>query len=176
VPAEDIERRWTDVAPDAHAALGEAVRAAEAALDPELLAVARAAVEEGVLGRPAGPAPSGERARAAAALAEQVVLYVPGVGDDLRDPARALLGADALRTFLEALYALEQRARLAVAHRRLFGGPGAPASPEAGTGAAPSPARAVRALHAAAMRLSALDPFTTEIVRLRAGSYHDCKT
>jgi hypothetical protein len=176
VSAEETERRWTDVAPEAHTALHEAARAAEAALDPELLQIARDAVDEGVLGRPAGPLPAGRRARAAAALAEQVVLYVPGVGDDLRGPARARLGADGLRTFLEALYALEQRARLAVAHRRLFGAPRAPDTPEARGGPAPPLGRALRTLHAAAMRLSALDPFTTEVVRLRAGSYHDCKT
>ena len=31
-------------------------------------------------------------------------------------------------------------------------------------------------LHAAAMRLHALDPVTTELVRLHCARYHDCKT
>ena len=35
---------------------------------------------------------------------------------------------------------------------------------------------AVDGLHAAAMRLHALDPVTTELVRLHCARYHDCKT
>ena len=41
--------------------------------------------------------------------------------------------------------------------------------------AAAAEARSTR-LHAAAMRLHALDPVTTELVRLHCARYHDCKT
>jgi hypothetical protein len=40
----------------------------------------------------------------------------------------------------------------------------------------PALSAAVADAHAAAMGLSALDPITTELVRLRCGFYQDCAT
>ncbi len=45
-----------------------------------------------------------------------------------------------------------------------------------GVRAAPALSKALNRWQAAAMRLSNLDPVTTELVRLRCAHHHDCKT
>jgi hypothetical protein len=164
-------------APDAHAALGRAWDAAQAEVDPGLFAVGRQRVE-GQLGLTEGPGqvPEDELGAAAAALADQFVFYAPQIDESLLAPLRDRIGEEALRTFVDALYVLDQTTRLRLESRLLLDGASdGEREPEP---AAPVPplAEAIRELHAAAMRLDGLDPITTEIVRLRAADYHDCKT
>jgi hypothetical protein len=193
------------VAPDAHAALARAWAAARDALDAELFETLRRRVDL-QLGAATGPEEEahGELAAAALALADQFVLYVPAVGEEHLAPLRARLGDDALRTLVEALYVLDQAARLRLAHARLFEPGELPPAPpprdrsvsrvqtwsdqasQAGqisSGQPPAAAdrgtrlrTALSDLHAEAMRLDRLDPLTTELVRLRCADYHDCAT
>lgn len=119
--------------------------------------------------------PTSPLLEAAAALTEQFLVYVPGVGEDLLQPVRAIFGNDGLETFLQGLYVVDQTTRLRLIHSQLFGpapqpGP-AVTSPENPT----SLPMALAALHASTMVLSALDAQTTEIIRLRAASYHHCR-
>jgi hypothetical protein len=161
------------LAPESAAALSDALDAARAAVDPRLLALVERRVEAqlGLTGDdgadPADPV---------VALVDQFVFYVADVGEDLRAPVRERLGADGLGTLLEALYVIDQTARLRLAHARLFGAEPPPSRPQPDAGPPCSLADALSELHASAMRLDGLDPLTTELVRRRAASWHDCKT
>ena len=155
-------------APAADAVLGRAYASARASVEPDRFESMRRRVESLL----AGSEPQPERG-AVVDLTDQFVTYVPGVGAELRNAARDELGDDGLRTFVEALYVVDQTERL----RHALGGllPGAPA--EGATAArAGDLHEAVSDLHAAAVHLDALDPVTTELVRLRCARYHDCKT
>jgi hypothetical protein len=155
-------------APDADAVLGRAYASARAAVEPDRFESMRRRVESLLAGSEPGP----ERGTVVD-LTDQFVIYVPGVGAELRDAACGELGDDGLRTFVEALYVVDQTERLRYALDGLV--PGATAAgPPAGT--AGDLHEAVSDLHAAAVHLDALDPVTTELVRLRCARYHDCKT
>jgi hypothetical protein len=164
-------------APGAHAALVRAWRAAEDEVDPALLRLARARVESqlGLASSP-GAEPESELEAGLAALSDQFVFYVPDVNPDLLAPVERGLGADGLSKFVEALYIVDQTARMRISLGRLFADqPPPPRAPSDGD-RAPSLGDAINQLHAEAMLLDALDPLTTEVVRLRAANYHDCKT
>jgi hypothetical protein len=165
------------VAPEASAALSAAGSAAHDAVDGELLALARRRVEDQVgLAPDRGGEPPDPLGQAVAALSDQFVFYVPEVTEELRAPVRAHLGSEGLRTFVDALYVLDQTARLRLSHARLFADEDAPRRPVSEPAPPASLPEAIGELHASAMRLDGLDPLTTEIVRLRAANYHDCKT
>lgn len=165
------------VAPDARAALLAGWEAAHREVDPSYLDLARRRVEDQLhLSPDPGPEPRDDLEQALADLVDQFAFYVPQVTEDLRAPVRDHLGEDGLTTFIDALYALDQTTRLRLSHARLFDH--APASTPAPPPRAPRRTldEANHDVHAAAMRLDRLDPLTTEIVRLRAANYHDCKT
>src|SRR5438876_7299290 len=94
-------------APAAAAVLGRAYASARASVEPDRFESMRGRVES-LLG---GSEPEPERS-AALDLTDQFVTYVPGVGPELRNAARDELGDDGLRTFVEALYVIDQAERL----------------------------------------------------------------
>jgi hypothetical protein len=164
------------IAPGAHGALVRGWRAAADELDPAVLRLARARVEHQLgLTPSAAEEPETELEAALAALADQFVFYVPDVKPDLLDPVERELGADGLRTFVEALYIIDQTTRMRVELGRLFADQPTPRATSDGD-RSPSIGDAINELHAEAMLLDGLDPLTTEVVRLRAANYHDCKT
>jgi hypothetical protein len=157
------------LAPGAYAALERAYTLAAAALDPDL----RGRVEALL----AGAAPDAEaHAGACVDLTDRFVTYVPGVTDELRAAVRDELGEAGLRTLVEALYVVDQTERLRHALGGLFGDEAHDAPPPLPAAGAADLHGAVDDLHAAAVHLPALDPVTTELVRLRCARYHDCKT
>jgi hypothetical protein len=160
-------------APEALLELDAAYEAAKTTLDPELAEALRLRVEQS--GEERGGI-QGETVASPAVLAfaDQFVLYVAGVTEEQREAAEAAVGEEALRDVARALYVFDLTWRL----RRTLGRLGAGASDPVGL---PSPAAkplgtALADYHAAAMRLDALDPVTTELVRLHCARYHDCKT
>ena len=65
------------------------------------------------------PEPGSELERACCALADQFVVYVPGVTEELTEPVRRLLGDDGLYGLVCALYVFDARARLRLALERV---------------------------------------------------------
>jgi hypothetical protein len=164
------------VAPQARNALAGAWRAAHEEVEPDVLAVARRRIEAQLGLAPDGETPADGRLAAVAALADQFAFYVPHVDEGLRAPVREALGEDGLHTLVNALYVLDQTARLRIAHGRLFDEGDRPASAPPVAPTALPLREALSELHAQAMLLRRLDEETTEIVRLGAANYHDCKT
>jgi hypothetical protein len=162
-------------APEAVAAIESANASAATALDPALAAALRDRVAEQLgLGHGASAAVD-PRDRACFDFADQFVVYVANVDDDQRAAVVAALGDEGLPTLAETLYVFDMTDRLVCALGQLFQpGPGGDADTAPVEGL-PLP-RALDDLHAAAMRLHALDPVTTELVRLHCARYHDCKT
>ena len=175
LPVTTVEP-WEAHAPEAFAAFARAERLVSGAVDPALLAPVRAVVAH-LLGNATDddvPAAAGDepdpRTPACVAFAEQFVVDVAGVMPGQRDALSAALGA-ATFPFVQALYVEDvfQRGRLALGrlhHRDLP----ADRRPEEGD------------LWAALedfMRLvalqTALDPLTTELVRLRGANAHQCR-
>ena len=175
LPVTTVEP-WEAHAPEAFAAFARAERLVSGAVDPALLAPVRAVVAH-LLGNATDddvPAAAGDepdpRTPACVAFAEQFVVDVAGVMPGQRDALSAALGA-ATFPFVQALYVEDvfQRGRLALGrlhHRDLP----ADRRPEEGD------------LWAALedfMRLvalqTALDPLTTELVRLRGANAHRCR-
>jgi alkylhydroperoxidase family enzyme len=155
------------LAPDAFSAFDTLHATVAQVVPPGLVAMARAAVEAARGGRAADvPAP-----REVTRFAEQFVLDVSGVTDEQRAAATAQLGADAFE-FVQLLYVFDWTARLGPAFDACFGTAGVPrtaATPAASLWAA------CEAMFAAVARLRAVDPLTTEIVRLRGARAHDCR-
>jgi len=156
-------------APEALLELDAAYEAERTTLDPELADALRARVEQ--------PVEEGEASasRAVLAFADQFVLYVAGVTEEQRVAAEAAVGQDGLRDVARTLYVLDLTSRLQRTLARLdLDAPRAAEEPpppdEKGLG------QALADYHAAAMCLHALDPVTTELVRLHCARYHDCKT
>jgi alkylhydroperoxidase family enzyme len=147
-------------------------------LGPERLPAVEARLRL-LLGAPGSPvsetAPVRELPPAVAAFVEQFVIDVAGTTDEVTGPLREALGPSA-GTFVPALYVLEQTARYRMAAARLLGEGAvvhrlepAPVPP----GAALWPA--IEAFLRAVGRLDALDPVTTEVVRLKGAAIHDCR-
>lgn len=159
------------------AALESAYDAARRSLEPELAETLRRRVGEQLGAAPAegSSPPATERERACCEFADQFVVHVPGVTEAQRDAVAAQLGQEQVLELARTLYVFDMTDRLRLALGRLF-------EPAGGDGAEPAPSEpqplgaAVDGLHAAAMQLHALDPVTTELVRLHCARYHDCKT
>lgn len=173
------------VSPAAYLALEGAWRASASSLDSELFALIVQQVEalldpEGATGT--STELGGGYLAAASAVVEQFVDYVPDVDAELLAPVLDQLGKTGLRSFIEAIYTVDQTTRLRVAHRRLFGDaefaadvPEWPADRKVLT-----PIRANNLWHDTILAPGAVKPdaelsaFLREIVRLRAGWYHHC--
>jgi alkylhydroperoxidase family enzyme len=176
-PELDPARRH---AGSALAALESAHDAACRAVDPVLADAMRLRVAEqiGAL-PPASSTPvATDRDRVCCDFADQFVVYVPGITEEQRDAVAAELGPEQALELARMVYVFDMTDRLTLSLGRLFEPRGVdveaiePVEP-----AEPQPlAAAVDGLHAAAMQLHALDPVTTELVRLHCARYHDCKT
>ena len=145
-----------------------------AVLDPVRVAVA------GALGhRPSSTAPrcattviTAMRASSTCvAFAEQFVVDVSGITDDQRAALAAVLGDDTF-AFVQSLYVVDVFQRGRIALERLFGTPYGPApAPHVGR---PLGRRSSSSC-ATVARLTALDPVTSEFVRLRGARVHQCR-
>jgi alkylhydroperoxidase family enzyme len=169
------------VAPDAAAWLRASWDAAQVAAEPPLVDLVRARVAAGHglapedTGPPAGGADT--LTQAVGTLTDAFVRHVATRRPDAVAVLRAELGGRGTRALLGVMYVFDQAARLTLGHARLF-------TPGEFGGvpplvAVPTSRPLVEAnlqLHHAALRLTELDPVTTELVRLRAGVYHDCRT
>ncbi len=169
---------WIPFAPDAFACFDRAEALAAgtvdaAVLDPVRVAVAGALGNDAELDRtPVGDhrASRDPRADVCVAFAEQFVVDVSGVTDDERAGLGAAMGADTF-AFVQSLYVVDVFQRGRIALERLFG-----------TAYGPAPAPATGDLWATleefmrvVARSTALDPVTTELVRLRGARVHQCR-
>jgi alkylhydroperoxidase family enzyme len=181
-------------APEAARALDAIETAAWHATDADLLdLVARVcAVQQGLepLARPAALGASpwagrsaadwrafpglGERERAALRFAEQMSLDVSSLADEERAALVAALG-DATGPFVQAVWVADLLPRARAALDALFGrsDPRAPEAPPAAGSA--TLWDAILGLIQVVPRLRALDPVTTELVRLRGARQHACR-
>lgn len=189
--------------PDVLEALQRACAAARAAVDGEVLELARLRLAA-LLGapgeaaaRPWGPLPVAKvealadwptaavfdrRDRAVLALVEQFAIDVSGVAAGPLGPAAGESG-DQLVALVQALYLLDVGQRVAVILGRLFGTTVTSSDwawPRAGDGDGDGdsdidPMAAIMELLAAVGRLQAVDPVTKELVRLRGARLHHCR-
>jgi alkylhydroperoxidase family enzyme len=163
------------LAPEPFAAWDVVVAAVRTAVTPErgraLGALVAALLDGGASGGVDGrPSPATDDVDPAVlAFAEQFVLDVSSLGDDQRSTAMAALGADAF-PFVQALYVADLGTRMHLAWEQLFGtDPGEDVSTTVDLWTA------LETFMASVARLSALDPLTTEIVRLRGARAHNCR-
>jgi AhpD family alkylhydroperoxidase len=161
--------------------------------DPVLLELVRVRVGQ-LIGNPAAFALAASAASSAEPdvvdFAEQFVIDVGGTTEEMRDGLTARFGADGARALVTAIYVVEFTQRLQLIAARLLDG--AFAAVPAGSSAAAdfaaadvvaanfaaaeaSPAGLLNAYQAAVVRGSALDPVTTELVRLRCARTHHCR-
>jgi len=166
---------WRDVAPDAlttfctieavaahslPAALRVPVRAAIAAI----LGVASTDEEEVVA--------ADDRVPACVEFAEQFVVDVAGITEPQRRMMTAAMGADSF-TFVQALYVADIFTRARIAIEKLFDDPLGAVQPQSNSGSELWPLLE-RFMQQVAL-LPALDPLTTELVRLRGAQVHNCR-
>jgi AhpD family alkylhydroperoxidase len=109
---------------------------------------------------------------------EQFVIDVGGTPEDTRAVLTGRYGTDGARALVTAIYVVEFTQRLQLIAARLLGDAAPPAADsfaavDASVGA--SPAGLLDAYQAAVVRGSALDPVTTELVRLRCARTHRCR-
>ena len=167
--------------------------------DPVLLELVRVRVGQ-LIGNPAAFALAASAASSAAErdvvdFAEQFVIDVGGTTEEMRDGLTARFGADGVRALVTAIYVVEFTQRLQLIAARLLddgfaavpGGSFAAADFVAAdfvaadfvaadfVAADASPAGLLNAYQAAVVRGSALDPVTTELVRLRCARTHHCR-
>ena len=107
--------------------------------------------------------------RAVLEFAEQFVLDVSACTVEQRSAAMAALGADAF-PFVQVLYVVDLGTRMASAWHHLFG-TGPDVQPVAGHDLW----AVLESFMSAVACLDALDPLTTEIVRLRGARAHNCR-
>jgi alkylhydroperoxidase family enzyme len=169
---------WLPSAPDAFSCFDRAEALAAGMVDPAVLDPVRVAVA-GALGHPAeldrtpvraADGTTDPRVATCVDFAEQFVVDVSGVTDDQRAALGEAMGADTF-AFVQALYVVDmfQRGRIALEH--LFG---------TAYGPAPTPATGdlwatLEEFMRVVARLDALDPVTTELVRLRGARVHQCR-
>jgi AhpD family alkylhydroperoxidase len=131
--------------------------------------------------------------RDVAAFTEQFVIDVGGTTPEMRASLAGRSGMDGARALVTAIFVVEFTQRLQLVAARLLGDAGVPAagssgadssgadSSAAGSGAGScaaldgSPTGLLDAYQAAVVRDSALDPVTTELVRLRCARTHHCR-
>lgn len=197
-------RPWEALAPEATAAFADATALVWRTVDPALADLCRCRIAM-LLGAddPApraglGPDhatlvsdlrqwPTSERfgpaERAALAFTEQFVLDVSGMSPQVLGPLAEAL-EEGLAPFAQALFLLDMDVRLGMVLPRVFGisdgepGPSsslAEAPADRGKEPAPDLWGAIEEMLRAVARLRALDPVTTELVRLRGARQHRCR-
>lgn len=110
--------------------------------------------------------------RAVLELTDQFVLDVAAVTDEQRDRWFAELSTDAFPV-VQCVYVLDHGLRMRAALRQVFGVEGGAAAPGEATPTELWPA--LEEWMRAVARLQALDPLTTELVRLRGARAHNCR-
>ena len=173
------------IAPDAFEAFEQVMVSARASIDAGLYAlVARriamllgvadeAPADEKLRALPKWPTSPlfSERDRACLAFAEQFALDVSSVTPEQRAALASALGAGAA-AFGQTLYAIDFELRLRSAFGTLFRADPLAHEPDA----APAPLwPALEAMMPVIARRTALDPLTTELVRLRGARVHQCR-
>ncbi len=167
---------WRAEAPEAFIAFDRVEAIAAAAVDEALMfpvrkAVARLLRNDGEFVRTSGPAQLGSDPRAliCARFAEQFVVDVAGITDADRAALSGALGRETF-TFVQALFVVDmfQRARIALHRLYAVTDDGPPAEPGDLWAAIEEYMRVVA-------RASALDPLTTELIRLRGATVHRCR-
>lgn len=109
--------------------------------------------------------------RAALTMAEQFLLDVSAVDDTQRAELRDRLG-DGAAVLVNALYAVDAELRIRALTSRLFGSDLlGPLAPELGV----EPRDALNLVTRRVTVLDAVDPLTTELVRLRVARLHQCR-
>jgi alkylhydroperoxidase family enzyme len=149
---------------DPYAAWSAVLASVDDALDPDLVALVRTAVAA-----TSGDGTSGAR-DARERLVEQFVVDVASMPADVRAAAFAAL-ADRAFPFAQVCYVTDMDVRLRAAWRALF-------ERELGPPAVAEPADLWSALEAfmrTVAQMDALDPLTTELVRLRGARAHQCR-
>ena len=162
----------TDPVGGALATFAAIERCADESLPPAILGPVRAAVGA-ILGvETVAVPPADERAAACVAFAEQFVVDVAGITAAQRGAMATAMGNDAF-TFVQALYVVDvfTRARIGFARLGL-----AVTIPNAGEDSADADLWGLleRFMQQVAL-LGALDPLTSELVRLRGARVHNCR-
>ena len=145
--------------------------------DPVLLELVRVRVGQ-LIGNPAAFALAASAVSSAAEpdvvdFTEQFVIDVGGTAEEMRDGLTARFGADGARALVTAVYVVEFTQRLQLIAARLLDGAPGPVNSFAPVDT--SAAGLLNAYQAAVVRGSALDPVTTELVRLRCARTHHCR-
>lgn len=178
---------------DVRGALHDAYAAAKQETDPEILRLVEIRVAQLLGNEPllseVDPAtlllvsswPSADLsapARACLAFTEEFVVDVASLRPETAAAVGEHLGDAGRMTFAQALLAVEQRQRLLLMWHRLgLADPDAdPAALPAATTRGDALGPALGRFAAVVVTLPLIDPETTEIVRLRCASYHDCHT
>ncbi|MGP8060932.1 MAG: carboxymuconolactone decarboxylase family protein [Acidimicrobiales bacterium] len=169
---------WRQAAPAAFDAFDAVEAAAAVAVEPALLDPVRRSVAA-ILGDPAGPdpspaeitpAPPDARIGVCVHFAEQFVVDVGGIRDQDRAALAEALGPGVF-TFVQTLFVVDVFGRARLALSRLH---------HLGFGPSPPPRladlwAALEGFMRTVARLDGLDPVTTELVRLRGATVHDCR-
>jgi alkylhydroperoxidase family enzyme len=168
---------WRAEAPEAFIAFDRVEAIAAAAIDEALMfpvrkAVSRLLRNDDEFVRTSGPAPPGSDPRALICVrfAEQFVIDVAGIANADRAALSAALGSETF-TFVQALFVVDMFQRARIALQRLY----------AVTDDGPPPAEpgdlwaAIEEYMRVVARASALDPLTTELIRLRGATVHHCR-
>jgi hypothetical protein len=154
-----------DEAPAAFTAWDGLIHAVASTTPTDLMelarAIARASLDPAV---PAAPRSD------AMAFAEQMVVDVASMTADVRAAGLTELGADA-PSFLLAVWTEDMTIRAGAAWREMFGEEWRPIPTSTGT----EPWVAHERFLLEVAKLSALDPVTSELVRLRGARAHDCR-
>ncbi|MEO5841666.1 MAG: carboxymuconolactone decarboxylase family protein [Acidimicrobiales bacterium] len=140
--------------------------------DPALVGLAKERVASLLQLGPSPSAPTSARDKAVADFVDQFVIDVSGIDDTLRGPLFEHLGADAMG-FVQALYVID----LGIRRREVLARLGS-ALPDVGDITVPADAELWPALFdymRTVARMKALDPVTSELVRLRGAAAHDCR-
>lgn len=154
-----------DQAPLAFTALDELINAVASATPTDLMEQARAVARASL--DPAAPvAPRSD----ALAFAVQMVLDVGSMTADVRAAGLAELGVDA-PAFVLAVWTEDMMIRVGTAWREMFGESWQPIPTSTQT----DPWVAQERFLLEVAKLSALDPVTSELVRLRGARAHDCR-
>jgi Carboxymuconolactone decarboxylase family len=150
--------------------------------DPVLLQLVRMRVAQ-LIGNPAAFALASSGSSGSSGLSaaeqdvvdftEQFVIDVGGTTEEMRDGLTARFGADGARALVTAVYVVEFTQRLQLIAARLLDG--APGPDDSIAAVDTSAAGLLNAYQAAVVRGSALDPVTTELVRLRCARTHHCR-
>jgi alkylhydroperoxidase family enzyme len=165
-PEKSSARELRPLAPEAFSAIDVVLATADAA-DPALVDLARPLVANALgTGIAAVPPPADPAVRE---FATQFVIDIGSITDAERSAAMAALGSNAFE-FVQLLYVFDYTTRLRAAFTQLFD-----IDPLGEHDAEASLWDTLELMFATVARLSALDPVTTEIVRLRGARTHNCR-